>query len=116
MKKLTILAVAFALFACLLTACRSRGNDTMTTTGDPHTLPETTGATITMPTEGTTRQTQPMTPSTDGNDTTGTTNGTDSNGGANNGSGSNNGGGSDSSNGTNTPGRDRGITRTPGRY
>lgn len=114
MKKLTILAVAIALFACLLTACRSRGNDSMTTTGDPHTLPQTTGATIPMPTESTTRQTQPTTPSTNRNETTGNdaNNGT----GGNNGTGSNNGSGSDNGSGAGPRSRDRGITNTPGRY
>ena len=108
MKKLTILAVAIALLACLLTACRSRGNDSTTTTGDPHTLPQTTGATITMPTESTTRQTQPTTPSTDRNETTGND--------ATNGTGGNDGTGSDNSSGAGPRSRDRGITNTPGRY
>ena len=79
MKKLTILAVLFALSASPLTGCRFGSGDDTTTTGNPHTLPETTGATITMPTESTTRQTLPTMPSTDRNDPTGTegTNGTD---------------------------------------
>lgn len=103
MKKLTILAVLFALSASLLTGCRfGRGNST-TNTGDRHTLPETTGATITMPTEGTTRQTQPTIPSTDRNETTGT-----------DGTGTTN--GTDVTTVTEPDTRDRSRSKLPGRY
>lgn len=84
MKRIITLALIFVLAAALLTACRSGGDDNMTTTGNPHTLPETTGATITTPMETTTRpvettrpSTVPATPGTDGNTMPG---GTDGNG------------------------------------
>ena len=64
MKRIITLAVIFVLAAALLTACRSGGDDNMTTTGDPHTLPQTTGATITTPMETTTRPVETTRPST----------------------------------------------------
>ena len=106
MKKITILAVLFALSASLLTGCRFGSSDDMSTTGNPHTLPETTGATITMPTEGTTRQTQPTMPSTDRNDPAGT-DGTDTTNGTN---------GTDGTTGTEPGTRGRSRSRQPSRY
>ena len=113
MKKLTILAVLFALSASLLTGCRfGRGNNTTTTTKDRHTLPGTTGATITTPTEGTTRQTHPTMPSTDHNDHTGTdghdtTNGTNSHDTTN---------GTDGTIGTEPGTNGKSRSRHPGKY
>lgn len=104
MKKLIAITAVFALLACFLTACRFGGDDT-TTTENPHTLPETTGATITMPTMDTT-----MPSTTNGNTmpegTTGNgggmTDGSTGNG-ANGGSGSHDGAGGGNANGNGGP-------------
>ena len=70
MKKLIAITAIFALLSCLLTGCRFGGDDKTTTT-NPHTLPETTGATITLPTmEPTVPSTAPSTQGTTGSDMT----------------------------------------------
>ena len=81
MKKIITITAIFVLAITLLTACRA-GKEDMTTTGNPHTLPETTGATITTPmdttrpVETTRPSTVPTVPGTDDNSMPGTTDGT----------------------------------------
>ena len=70
MKKMIAIAAVFAVLSCFLTGCRFGGDDKTTAT-DPHTLPETTGATITLPTmEPTVPSTAPSTQGTTGSDMT----------------------------------------------
>lgn len=108
MKRIITLAMIFVLATALLTACRSGGDGDTTTTGNPHTLPQTTGATITTPMETTTRPVETTRPSTTatipGTDEGSMPNGTDGTGTTP--------GGTDG--GTGTRGRNRGVL--PGKY
>ena len=77
MKKLIAITAIFALLSCFLTGCRFGGND-KNTTANPHTLPETTGATITLPTkEPTIPSTTSPAPTTEGTTGDGMTDGTE---------------------------------------
>ena len=103
MKKLIAITAIFALLSCLLTGCRFGGDDKTTTT-NPHTLPETTGATITLPTmEPTVPSTTIPAPTTDGTTGSDMTDGTEFDGTTDNGT-------------TGTMPRGRGRRAMPGRY
>lgn len=113
MKKLITLAAVFGVLACLLAGCRSGNDGDTTTTGNSHTLPQTTGATITTPMETTTRPTETTRPSTTPSTGEGTMpSGTDGNGSATTPGGNTQPGGSTTMPGTR--GRGRGIM--PGQY